>query len=428
VKILLEFGIASSKLGGFFILTYTLQNGIRIVAEQIPYVRSIALGMWIGAGSERETKTLNGISHFMEHMLFKGTITRTARQIAEGFDQFGGQVNAFTSKELTCYYAKVLDQHFEMSLELLADMFLHSTFDEQELEKEKKVVLEEISMVEDTPDDLIHDVLSEISFSSHSLGYPVIGTMENVSSFTREQLLTYQEQYYNPYNVVISLAGNIPDDFIQQIEKYFAHHHGENVTQDHTVPVFTPQKIAKQKATEQSHLCIGYQGLSVKDAQIYPLILLNNILGGNMSSRLFQEIREERGLAYSVYSYHSSHRENGLFAIYAGTKHGQEQEVCNVIADVLHQIADHGVLELELKKAQEQLKGSMMLGLESTHNRMSRLGRNELLLQKHQTLDEIIQKVDQVTLESVNRLAEQIFYSAKSLVVISPNGKLPIIT
>lgn len=422
----LELPVASWEV--FFIITHTLKNGIRIVAEQIPYVRSIALGIWIGAGSERESKPINGISHFMEHMLFKGTTTRTARQIAEGFDQFGGQVNAFTSKELTCYYAKVLDQHFEMSLDLLSDMFLHSAFDEQEMEKEKKVVLEEIAMVEDTPDDLIHDLLSEISFSTHSLGYPVIGTMDNVSSFTREQLLTYQKQYYNPHNVVIALAGNLPDDFIQQVEKYFAHHHGEKIAQDSTVPIFTPQEISKQKTTEQSHLCIGFQGLSVKDAQIYPLILLNNILGGNMSSRLFQEVREARGLAYSVYSYHSSHRQNGLFVIYAGTKHGQEQEVCNVIADVLHQVADHGVLEFELKKAQEQLKGSMMLGLESTNNRMSRLGRNELLLQKHQTLDEIIEKVERVTLHSVNRLAKQIFNSTKSLAIISPSGKLPTIS
>jgi predicted Zn-dependent peptidase len=386
------------------------------------------LGIWIGAGSEGESKELNGISHFMEHMLFKGTKTRTARQIAEGFDQFGGQVNAFTSKELTCYYAKVLDQHFEMSLDLLADMFFHSIFDEQEMEKEKKVVLEEISMVEDTPDDLIHDILSEISFSAHPLGYPVIGTMENVSSFTREQLNTFRERYYNPHNVVIALAGNLPDDFIQQVKKYFAHHHGDELAKDNTIPIFTPQEIAKQKTTEQSHLCIGFQGLSVKDAQIYPLILLNNILGGNMSSRLFQEVREERGLAYSVYSYHSSHRHNGLFAIYAGTKNGQEQEVYNVIAEVLHQVAEHGIFEQELRKAKEQLKGSMMLGLESTNNRMSRLGRNELLLQKHLTLDEIIEKVEHVTLDSVNQLANKIFHSAKSMAIISPSGKLPTIS
>ncbi|MCH5586261.1 insulinase family protein [Shimazuella sp. AN120528] len=409
-------------------ITKTLTNGIRIVAEQIPHVRSIALGIWIGAGSERESSSINGISHFMEHMLFKGTTTRTAKQIAEGFDQFGGQVNAFTSKEVTCYYAKVLDQHFEMSLDLLADMFFHSTFDEQEMEKEKKVVLEEIAMVEDTPDDLIHDLLSEISFSTHPLGNPVIGTKENVSSFTRDQLIAYREQYYNPHNVVIALAGNLPDDFILQVEKYFSHHRGESVASDSSFPAFTPQVIAKQKTTEQSHLCIGFQGLSVKDAQIYPLILLNNILGGNMSSRLFQEVREARGLAYSVYSYHSSHRHNGLFAIYAGTKHGQEQEVCNVIADVLHQVTVQGVLEEELRKAQEQLKGSMMLGLESTNNRMSRLGRNELLLEKHLTLDEIIAQVEQVTLDSVNKLANKIFHSEKSLAIISPDGKLPIIS
>jgi predicted Zn-dependent peptidase len=360
-------------------------------------------------------------------MLFKGTTTRTARQIAEGFDQFGGQVNAFTSKEVTCYYAKVLDQHFSMSLDLLADMFFHSTFDEREIEKEKKVVLEEISMVEDTPDDFIHDMLSEISFSDHPLGYPVIGTMDNVSSFTRDQLIAYWKSYYNPHNVVIALAGNLPSDYVHQIEQYFSHHQGEKNRFDDIIPLFTPQVIAKQKATEQSHICIGFQGVSLKDSQIYPLILLNNILGGNMSSRLFQEVREERGLAYSVYSYHSAHRYNGLFAIYAGTKHGQEQEVCNVIHDVIHEVADVGVLEQELTKAQEQLKGSMMLGLESTNNRMSRLGRNELLLQKHQTLDEIIGQVENVTLEDVNKMAKRIFQSSYALALISPDGKLPTI-
>jgi predicted Zn-dependent peptidase len=361
----------------------------------------------------------------MEHMLFKGTTTRTARQIAEGFDQFGGQVNAFTSKEVTCYYAKVLDQHFSMSLELLADMFFHSTFDEQEIEKEKRVVLEEIAMVEDTPDDFIHDVLSEISFSTHPLGYPVIGTMDNVSSFTRDQLLDYKDVYYNPHNVVIALAGNLPSDFLEQIDQYFSRYQGQQAPKDSSTPVFTSNVIAKQKTTEQSHICMGLRGLSVKDENIYSLILLNNILGGNMSSRLFQEVREERGLAYSVYSYHSSHRQNGLFAIYAGTKHGQEQEVCDVISDVLDRIAHQGVYHQELKKAQEQLKGSMMLGLESTNNRMSRLGRNELLLERHMTLDEIIRQVEQVSLEEVNQLANNIFQSPKSFVLFSPDGKLP---
>lgn len=401
---------------------------MRLVAEQIPYVRSVALGVWIGTGSERETTVNNGISHFMEHMLFKGTKTRTAREIAEAFDEVGGQVNAFTSKELTCYYAKVLDQHFSRALGLLADMFFHSTFDEQELEKEKKVVLEEIAMVEDTPDDLIHDILSEISFANQAIGYPVIGTQENVASFNRSQLLDYHQSHYNPQNVVIAIAGNLPRDVIMQVESYFAVHQGDNLPLDNTTPIFTPQQIAKQKVTEQSHLCLGFEGLSVRDEQLYQLILLNNMLGGNMSSRLFQEVREERGLAYSVYSYHSAHRQTGLFAIYAGTGRGQEQEVCDVIRGVLDDLIAKGVTDKELKKAQEQLKGSMMLGLEGTNNRMSRLGRNELLLQKHLTLDEVISQIDQVTIEQVNQMAKQIFQSTPSMTIISPDGKLPTFT
>jgi predicted Zn-dependent peptidase len=405
--------------------TYILKNGIRIVAEQIPHVRSIALGVWIGAGSEGESKIQNGISHFMEHMMFKGTSNRTAREIAEGFDQIGGQVNAFTSKELTCFYSKILDQHFSTSLELLADMFFHSTFDEQEIEKEKKVVIEEIRMVEDTPDDLIHDILSEICLSKQPLGYPVIGNIRNVESFSRDQLLDYKKRYYNPYNVVIALAGNLPDDYLQQIEHYFAHHQGMSLQKEDKTPIFTSQVVAKQKATEQSHLCIGFQGLSVHDPNIYSLILLNNILGGNMSSRLFQEIREERGLAYSVFSYHSAHRHTGLFAIYAGTKHGQEQEVCNIVRDVLERVAEQGITSKELFKTQEQLKGSMMLGLESTNNRMSRLGRNELLIQKHLTLDETIAEIERITVEDVNQLANRMFRLPMSLVCISPDGNIP---
>lgn len=361
----------------------------------------------------------------MEHMLFKGTSTRTARQIAEGFDQIGGQVNAFTSKELTCFYAKVLDQHFPTSLELLADMFFHSTFDKQEIEKEKKVVVEEIRMVEDTPDDLVHDLLSEVSFRHHSIGYPVIGTIDNVESFSREQLLDYKRQYYHPQNIVIALAGNLPNDYVKQIEHFFAHHQGKAHQRDVSPALFTPQVITKEKATEQSHLCIGFEGLSVQDTNIYSLILLNNILGGNMSSRLFQEVREERGLAYSVFSYHSAHRHTGLFAIYAGTKHGQEQEVCSVVQDVLHQVVEKGIRSDELSKAQEQLKGSMMLGLESTNNRMSRLGRNELLIQKHLTLDEIIDEVEKINIDELNTLAQRLFYSPMSLVCISPTGVLP---
>lgn len=407
------------------ITKHTLSNGIRIIAEKIPHVRSIAMGIWVGTGSERESIQNNGISHFIEHMLFKGTKSRTARQLAEAFDEIGGHVNAFTSKEVTCYYAKVLDQHFSIALEVLADMFYGSVFDEQEIEKEKKVIVEEIRMVEDTPDDLVHDLLSEASMANHSLGFPVLGTVETVESFTREDLIQYKKQMYHPHRIVIALAGNLPDDFISLIEHYFNSAEAEPLIETREKPLFTSQVKVKEKFTEQTHLCIGMPGLAMKDSRIYTLILLNNILGGNMSSRLFQEIREERGLAYSVYSYHSAHRDTGLFAVYAGTKHGQEDEVVTCVFEILDDVCRKGIAPSELKKAKEQLKGSMMLGLESTNNRMSRLGRNELLLERHWSLDEIIEDVERITLDDVNELARTIFSQPMSLALISPDGKVP---
>jgi predicted Zn-dependent peptidase len=253
----------------------------------------------------------------------------------------------------------------------------------------------------------------------------VIGTVENVQSFTREQLFAYKNKFYYPQNTVIALAGNLPDDYVDQIASYFAYHQGEVPDEQQEKPSFTPNIRVKQKPTEQSHICMGMPGLKMGDDRIYHMILLNNILGGNMSSRLFQEVREERGLAYSVYSYHSAYRDAGLFAIYAGTAHGQEEEVLLIVDRILQDISKNGVKPSELNKAKEQLKGSMMLGLESTNNRMSRLGRNELLLGHHLTLDEILEKIEQITLEEVNQLASEIFTSERSLAIISPSGTIP---
>ncbi|TCS92556.1 M16 family metallopeptidase [Hazenella coriacea] len=407
------------------IVKQTLSNGLRVIAEQIPHVRSVALGIWIGTGSQNETIHNNGISHFIEHMMFKGTESRTARQLAESFDEIGGHVNAFTSKEMTCYYTKVLDEHFSTSLEILADMFFNSTFLEEEIEKEKKVIIEEIRMVEDAPDDLVHDLLSEASMGIHPLSYPILGSIENVQSYQRDDLIHYKDQFYHPHNVVIAIAGHLPDDYLEQIEALFSGYTGESVSNICEQPVFTPNMKIRQKSTEQSHICIGLPGLPVGDPRIYTLVLLNNVLGGNMSSRLFQEIREERGLAYSVFSYHSAHRDTGIFSIYAGTAHEQEDEVCERIQQTLAHVRDQGLTPKELKKAKEQLKGSMMLGLESTNNRMSRMGRNEILLGRHLSLDEVVDSIEKITLDEVNQLAREIFSSEMSLALISPTGKEP---
>ncbi|MBA2873942.1 M16 family metallopeptidase [Thermaerobacillus caldiproteolyticus] len=404
---------------------YTCRNGVRIVLEQIPTVRSVAIGVWIGTGSRNESEQNNGISHFLEHMFFKGTKTRTAREIAEAFDSIGGQVNAFTSKEYTCYYAKVLDEHAEFALEMLADMFFHSTFVDEELQKEKNVVLEEIKMYEDTPDDIVHDLLSKACYANHPLGYPILGTEETLRTFTGESLRRYMADYYTPDRVVISVAGNVKESFINQIEKYFGAFTAKQQTRQEQAPIFQPQKLARQKDTEQAHLCIGFNGLPVGHPDIYSLIILNNILGGSMSSRLFQEVREQRGLAYSVFSYHSSYQDGGLLAIYGGTGNNQLDLLFETIQETIRKLKEDGITEKELQNSKEQMKGSLMLSLESTNSRMSRNGKNELLLGRHRSLDEIIEEINNVTKEKVNELAQQIFSEDYALALISPSGQLP---
>ncbi|HJV32247.1 MAG TPA: pitrilysin family protein [Bacillales bacterium] len=404
---------------------YTCQNGVRIVLENIPTVRSVAIGVWIGTGSRDENPKNNGISHFLEHMFFKGTKTRSAREIAESFDSIGGQVNAFTSKEYTCYYAKVLDTHAQYALDVLADMFFNSTFVEEELKKEKNVVLEEIKMYEDTPDDIVHDLLSKAIYEDHPLGYPILGTEATLNTFNGDKLKEYIKEKYIPENVVISIAGNISETFIQEVEKYFGSYEGNRSELVENKPVFHTNQISRKKETEQAHLCIGFDGLKVGHKDIYSLIILNNILGGSMSSRLFQEVREQRGLAYSVFSYHTAYQDSGLVTIYGGTGAKQLDTLFETIQETLEKLKQDGITEKELHNTKEQLKGSLMLSLESTNSRMSRNGKNELLLKRHRSLDEIIEQIDQVTEQSVNTMANNIFNDQYSVSLISPNGELP---
>jgi predicted Zn-dependent peptidase len=404
---------------------YTCQNGVRIVLEQIPTVRSVAIGVWIGTGSRDENPKNNGISHFLEHMFFKGTTTRSAREIAESFDSIGGQVNAFTSKEYTCYYAKVLDTHADYALEVLADMFFNSTFDGEELKKERNVVIEEIKMYEDTPDDIVHDLLSKAVYENHPLGYPILGTEDILNTFTSDTLKNYITERYTPENIVISIAGNIPESFIGEVEKYFGNYEGGKRIEPEMQSSFHSNRISRKKDTEQAHLCIGFNGLNVGHEDIYTLIILNNILGGSMSSRLFQEVREQRGLAYSVFSYHSAYQDSGIVTIYGGTGAKQLDVLYETIQETLDKLKAEGITDKELKNSKEQLKGSLMLGLESTNSRMSRNGKNELLLKRHRSLDEIIEQIDNVTMQGVNNMANTIFTDQYSLSLISPEGEFP---
>ncbi len=396
-----------------------------MVLENIPTVRSVAIGVWIGTGSRNETPVNNGISHFLEHMFFKGTKTRSAREIAESFDSIGGQVNAFTSKEYTCYYAKVLDTHSQFALEILADMFFNSTFVDEELQKEKKVVYEEIKMYEDTPDDIVHDILSKAIYENHPLGYPILGTEETLETFTGDTLKQYMHDTYTPENVVISIAGNVSETFIKEVEKLFGGYEAGRLSIPENKPSFHTNQKARKKDTEQAHLCLGFEGLHVGHDDVYSLITLNNILGGSMSSRLFQEVREKRGLAYSIFSYHSAFQDSGIVTIYGGTGAKQLDVLYETIQETLDTLIKEGVTDKEINNSKEQLKGSLMLSLESTNSRMSRNGKNELLLGRHRSLDEIVEQIDQVTKEGVNAMGQTIFSGPHSIALVSPNGELP---
>lgn len=380
-----------------------LQSGLRVMLEHIPTCRSVSFGIWVKTGSRFETEANNGISHFIEHMLFKGTEQRTAKDIADLFDGIGGNVNAFTSKEYTCYYAKVLDQHLPLAVEALADMFFESQFDEGEFVKEKNVILEEISMYEDTPDDRVHDEAAKAAFGNHALAYSILGTKERLLEMGTQDLRSYMDGHYTIDNTVISVAGNIEEhQLIPLLEQHFSRFSRQGNSEAIDEPVFQGDYVFHKKKTEQNHLCLSFPGYSIADPKLYAMVLLNNAVGGGMSSRLFQEIRERRGLAYSVYSYHTSYADTGLFTVYAGTAPKQTKEVLDLTMELLGELAATGLSPEELHRGKEQLKGSLILSLESTSSRMNRLGKNELMIRRHYTLDEMLARIDAVTLDDIS--------------------------
>lgn len=383
------------------VTTYTCQNGLRIVSEHIPHFRSVAVGVFVNTGSRDERPEENGITHFIEHLLFKGTEKRSAKDIAREFDRIGGDLNAYTSKEYTCYYAKVLDHHAPLAVEVLADMFFNSVMDPVEIDKERLVVKEEISMTEDMADDDVHEQLWRVMYPDNAIGAPILGTAETLDRFSRQQILDYMERHYTPSNTVISVAGQIDGKLLSQIEALFGSFERKSPENAHVEPIFVPGQSMKHKETEQAHICLGYPGLSLQDDRLFALAVLNNIIGGSMSSRLFQEIREDRGLAYSIYSYHSAYSDHGTLAIYGGTADHQVGEVEELIRTSLQGMREGDISESEIADSREQLKGNLLLGLESTGSRMSRNGKYELLHGKHQTADEIIRLIDAVERENV---------------------------
>ncbi|MDU0329503.1 MULTISPECIES: M16 family metallopeptidase [Paenibacillus] len=401
-----------------------LKNGLRVVMEKIPTCRSVSFGIWVKTGSRNERPERGGISHFIEHMLFKGTERYSAKDIAEQFDAIGGNVNAFTSKEYTCYYAKVLDEHLPIAVDVLSDMFFHSLFDAEELRKEKNVIVEEISMYEDTPDDMVHDLVTQAAYGDHPLALPILGTEEKLRAMESEHLREYMREHYTIENTVISVAGNIDEQVIDLLEQYFGDFSNRGSSGPMAAPEFLGGLKFHRKKTEQNHICLSFPGLPIGDEKQYAMVLLNNALGGGMSSRLFQEIREKRGLAYSVYSYHSSHADSGLFTVYAGTAPRQTKEVLDLTKEILHDVSVNGITPNELSKGKEQLKGSLILSLESTGSRMNRLGKNELMIGKHYSLDEMIARIEAVTMDDVNQVLKGMFSHPFSLAMVGASDRV----
>jgi predicted Zn-dependent peptidase len=393
-----------------------LPNGVRVVTERIDYVQSASIGVWVGVGARDESDPLRGISHVIEHMLFKGTERRDAQQIADEIDSVGGVLNAYTDKEYTCYYSKVLSEYVETAIDVLADMFLHSVIDPAELKREQNVILEEIKRHEDQPDDLVHDVFFETIWPKHVLGKPVIGTSETVASFQSEDLFAYMRKRYTPDTIVISAAGLLDHkQIVDLIAARFSAISGSRADwrEPDTVPEATMASASVAKPVEQVHVVMGVPGFKQTDDNKYKLSIIDTLLGSGMSSRLFQEIREKRGLAYSVGSYTAAYREGGLFAVYAGTSPDTVDEVVGLIKDEFKNVAEGRVAEAEVVRARNQIRGSLVMAQESMSNRMTRLGKNLLVHDRVIPIEEIIEKIQKITLDDIHEIGNGLFGSGE---------------
>ena len=390
---------------------HVLENGLTIIGEEIPYVKSISLGVWINAGSRIEDEEISGVSHFIEHMLFKGTRNRTSKQIASEIDNLGGQINAFTSKECTCYYVKLLDSHIDIGIDVLSDMILNSKFNEDDLDKERSVIIEELKMYEDSPEDLAYDLLTENIYKNDPLGMNIIGTEESLNRLNREKLLDYFNKYYVPNNSVIAISGNFNfDEIINKIEEKFKVWKKRDVNVDIKKAEFKSCFLTKNKDIEQVNLAMSLEAVPLEnDKEVYALAVINTVFGGSISSRLFQKIREENGLVYSIYSSQSLYRKCGELGIFASMSNEHLKEVYESIIEEIKIIKKYYLTDQEIKESKEQLKGSYILGLESTSSRMMSIGRALLLNNKVESTDDILKSIDNVDRETVKIVIDKIF-------------------
>jgi predicted Zn-dependent peptidase len=390
-----------------------LDNGIRVVAERMVGVKSISIGLWVNIGSRDEADDERGMSHFLEHMFFKGTERRSAKEIARKMDAIGGEFNAFTSRETTTFYAKVLDDHLDHAVDILSDNFHHSIFDGREIAKEKQVVIEEMKMVEDNPEELLHDLHMSDIWKKNPLGRPILGTEETVSSITRAKILRFLKRTYDPKQIILSVAGHFtPATLLKSLDAAFGKYTADTTAVlPRTAPEFHPNSKVKTRKLEQVHLCVSVPGLSDTDPDRYTLYVLNTILGASVSSRLFQEVRERRGLAYSIYSSCSSYQGAGLLTVYAATSASNAPKAIDLICKELRGIKEKGIDAVELEEAKSHIKGSTMLGMESTSGRMGKLAKNEIRFGRDFPLNAVLREIDKVKKQQIQRLAERLFDS-----------------
>jgi len=387
-----------------------LDNGIRVVSEKIPHAHSVSIGIWVTTGSRHECDRTNGVAHFIEHLLFKGTEKRTSLDIAREIDSVGGILNAFTSREYICFYVKVLSEYLDKAVELLSDIFLNSLFDPNEIERERKVILQEIWMVKDNPDNYVHDLFHLNFWKNHPLGKSILGTEDSVGNLTREAIINYKEQRFTTGDIIVTAAGNVEHEKLVGLLNVLMNGvPRKDPLEDFQVPSYEKRVEAVNKNLEQIHLCLGTKALPQNHPLRYESFILNTVLGGSMSSRLFQEIRENKGLAYSVYSYISSHSDAGSLIVYAGTSRENMLEIIRIILDELRRLNTERIPEQELKHAKEHLKGNLLLSLESSDNRMTKLAKNEIFFGRNIPINEIIHGVEQVTAESLLQLSNKLF-------------------
>jgi predicted Zn-dependent peptidase len=419
--------LAADPLGGTVRRT-VLPNGLRVLTEAIPAMRSVSFGVWVGVGSRDETPTLSGVSHFLEHLLFKGTERRTALDISAQIEAVGGETNAFTAKEYTCYFARVLDADLPLAIDVVCDLVTGSVLAEADVETERGVILEEIAMHDDEPGDEVHDVFTEAVYGQHPLGRQISGTVQTISSLTRKQINSFYRKRYVAPTIVIAAAGNLDHGKVVKLVRAAfdrAGYDGAAMPEPRRargarVPVRVRQVAVRAKDTEQAHVVLGCEGFPREDPRRFAMGALNNVLGGGMSSRLFQQIREQRGLAYSVYSYTSQYADTGLFAVYAGCAPGKVDEVLAITREELTRVAAEGVSDVEIERGKGMLKGALVLGLEDTGSRMSRLGKGELLYGDLLSVDELLTRVDAVTPDAVREVAADLLNRPMSLAVIGP--------